>query len=82
MAFFALRQLARAGRLGAHESRGEGYFRAEYRLRLSTKGGDFEEAGMLSIADLDLRIDTEKSLLNAALERSATVLDDLATEPV
>lgn len=80
MAFFALRQLARAGRLGAHESRGEGYFRAEYRLRLAPKGGDFEEAGLLRIADLGLRIDTEKSLLNAAFERSATILDDLAAE--
>ena len=80
MAFFALRQLARAGRLGAHESRGEGYFRAEYHLRLAANGGDFEEAGTLRIADLGLRIDTEKSVLNTAFERSTTILDDLATE--
>ena len=80
MAFFALRQLARAGRLGAHESRGEGYFRAEYHLRLASKGGDFEEAGMLHIADLALRINTEKSLLNAAFERCTTIVDDLAVE--
>ena len=82
MAFFALRQLARAGRLGAHESRGEGYFRAEYHLRLATNDGDFEEAGTLRIADLGLHIDTKSSVLNTAFERSVTILDDIAAKPV
>ena len=46
-AFFALHKLAREGRIGAHESAGEGYFRAEYALRLAVDDGDFRAAGTL-----------------------------------
>ena len=74
-AFFALRRLAREGRLGAHESRGEGYFRAAYDLRLATDGGDFEEAGRLRIEDFGLHLDGGNRTLEAALARSAGVPD-------
>ena len=79
-AFFALRRLAREGRLGAHESRGEGYFRAAYDLRLATDGGDFEEAGRLRIEDFGLHLDGGNETLEAALARSADVLDAAAEE--
>lgn len=74
-AFFALGRLAREGRLGAHESRGEGYFRAAYKLRLARDGGDFEEAGRLRIEDFGLHLDGGNETLEAALARSADVLD-------
>ena len=79
-AFFALRRLAREGRLGAHESRGEGYFRAAYDLRLATDGGDFEEAGRLRIEDFGLHLDDGNETLEAALARSADVLDPAPEE--
>ena len=81
MAFFALRRFARVGRLGAHESRGDGYFRAEYQLRLAVNGGDFEDAGTLRIEDLGIELDSEKNTLSTAFERSATTLDDFAGKP-
>ena len=74
-AFFALRRLARDGRLGAHESRGEGYFSAEYDLRLAKDDGDFEPAGRLRIADLDIHLERESCVLKAALECSKTLPD-------
>ena len=80
-AFFALRRLAREGRLGAHESRGEGYFKAAYDLRLATDGGDFEEAGRLRIEDFGLHLDGGNETLEAALARSADVLDAAPEDP-
>ena len=74
-AFFALRRLAREGRLGAHESRGEGYFKAEYDLRLARDGGDFEEAGRLRIEDFGLHLDGGERTLESAFARSLNVLD-------
>ena len=76
MAFFALRQLAREGRIGAHESRGEGYFSARYDLRLAIDGDGFESVGTLRMADLELHVDSGSAVLAAACERSATILDD------
>ncbi len=78
-AFFALRRLARDGRFGAHESRGEGYFSARYDLRVAAGDGDFEPAGALRIEALELCIDSENEDLRAAWTRSATVLDELGT---
>ena len=75
-AFFALRRLAREGRIGAHESAGEGYFRAEYTLRLAVDDGDFQTAGTLHIADRELRIDDDCSILTTALEQSKTLPND------
>lgn len=80
-AFLALRLLAREGRLGAHESRSEGYFRAEYDLRLAVDGGDFAPAGTLRIADFDVRLESANAEIEAALERSRSVLDDAAGNP-
>lgn len=80
-AFFALRLLAREGRLGAHESRGEGYFSAEYALRLAVDGGDFAPAGKLRIADFDVRLEGANSEIEAALERSGSVLDETDGNP-
>ena len=74
-AFFALRRLAREGRLGAHESRGEGYFRAEYDLRLARGGGDFEEAGRLRIEDFGLHLDGGNRTLESAFARPLNVLN-------
>ena len=79
-AFFALRRLARNGRLGAHESRGEGYFSAEYRLRLAEDGGDFEDAGTLRLEDFALRVEGDNPVVRTAFERSAGVLDETADE--
>ena len=79
-AFFALRRLAREGRLGAHESRGEGYFRAAYDLRLATDGGDFEEAGRLRIEDFGVHLDGGNRTLEAALARSVDPPDAAAEE--
>ena len=76
VAFFALRGLAREGRLGAHETRAEGYFRAVWDLRLSEDGGDFEPAGRLCIEDLGIRIESDRPALNAAFEGSSAVLDE------
>ena len=81
-ALFALRQLARDGRLGAHESRGEGYFSASYQLRLATDGCDFQPAGALCIADFELVLESRDPVLNRALERSATILEEVAGRPV
>ena len=80
-AFFALRLLAREGRLGAHESRGEGYFSAEYDLRLAVDGGDFASAGKLRIADFDVQIESANAEIEAALERSRSVLDETDGNP-
>ena len=81
-AFLALRRLAREGRLGAHESRGEGYFSAEYDLRLAQDGGDFAPAGKLCIADLAIRLEGDApEALAAAFARSATILDEAAGGP-
>ncbi len=80
-AFFALRQLAREGRLGAHESRGEGYFSAEYMLRLATDDGGFEPVGTLRIEDFDLRIEGGGDILDAACARSKTLLDETPEAP-
>ena len=80
VAFFALRRLAREGRLGAHETRAEGYFRAVWDLRLSEDGGDFEPAGKLCIEDLGIRIESEHPILGAVFERSATILDEDSDE--
>ena len=80
VAFFALRRLAREGRLGAHETRAEGYFRAVWDLRLSEDGGDFEPAGKLCIEDLGIRIESNRPVLNDAFERSTTILDDESDE--
>lgn len=80
-AFFALRLLAREGRLGAHESRGEGYFSAEYALRLAVDGGDFAPAGTLRIADFDVQIEGANAEIEAALERSGSVLDETDGNP-
>ena len=74
-AFFALHRLAREGRIGAHESAGEGYFRAEYALRLAVDDGDFRAAGTLRLADRELRIDGDCPILTKALERSKTLPD-------
>jgi len=74
-AFFTLRRLAREGRLGAHESRGEGYFRAEYDLRLARDGGDFKEAGRLRIEDFGLHLDGGERTLESAFARSLNVLN-------
>ncbi len=79
-AFFALRRLARDGRLGAHESRGEGYFSAEYGLRLAEDDGDFEDAGTLRIADFALHVESGAPVIRTAFERSAGVLDGVADE--
>lgn len=76
VAFFALRRLAREGRLGAHEARAEGYFRAVWDLRLSEDGGDFEPAGKLCIEDLGIRVESDHPVLDAAFDRSATVQDE------
>ena len=78
MAFFALRQLAREGRIGAHESRGEGYFSARYDLRLAIDGDSFEDVGALRIEDLELHMDSGSAVLAAACERSATILEESA----
>ena len=75
-AFFALRRLAREGRIGAHESAGEGYFRAEYTLRLAVDDGDFQAAGTLHLADRELRIDGDCPILTTALEQSKTLPND------
>ena len=75
-AFFALRRLARDGRLGAHEARGEGYFSARYGLRLSRDGGDFEAAGVLRIADFGIHFDDANSVVKSACERSTTLPDN------
>lgn len=75
-AFFALRRLAREGRIGAHESAGEGYFRAEYALRLAVDDGDFQTAGTLHVADRELRIDGNCPILTTALEQSKTLPND------
>ena len=80
-AFLALRLLAREGRLGAHESRGEGYFRAEYDLRLAVDGGDFAPAGTLRIADFGVQIEEANAEIEAALERSRSVLDETDGNP-
>ena len=80
-AFFALRRLARDGRIGAHESAGEGYFSAEYRLRLAVDDGDFEEAGTLRIADHEIRIDRDRPVLASALDRSKMLPDGSTDEP-
>ena len=80
-AFLALRLLAREGRLGAHESRGEGYFRAEYDLRLAVDGGDFAPAGTLRIADFGVQIEEANAEIEAALERSRSVLDETEGNP-
>lgn len=72
-AFFALRRLAREGRIGAHESAGEGYFRAEYTLRLAVDDGDFQAAGTLHLADRELRVEGDCPILTTALERSKTL---------
>ena len=81
-AFFALRRLAREGRLGAHESRGEGYFRAEYGLRLARNGSDFEEAGRLRIEDFGLHLDSEDRVLETAFGRStADLLNPVSEDP-
>lgn len=74
-AFFALHRLAREGRIGAHESAGEGYFRAEYALRLAVDDGNFRAAGTLRLADRELRIDGDCPILTKALERSKTLPD-------
>ena len=74
-AFFALHRLAREGRIGAHESAGEGYFRAEYALRLAVDDGDFRAAGTLHLADHELRIDGDCPILTKARERSKTLPD-------
>lgn len=79
-AFFAVRQLAKEGRLGAHESAGEGYFSARYDLRLAVGDGDFQPAGTLCIADHALRLDTECSVLRHAFERSKTILNGSPSE--
>ena len=76
VALFALRGLAREGRLGAHETRAEGYIRAVWDLRLSEDGGDFEPAGKLCIEDLGIRIESAHPVLRAAFERSAAVPDE------
>lgn len=75
-AFFALRRLAREGRIGAHESAGEGYFRAEYTLRLAVDDGDFQAAGTLHLADRELRVEGDCPILTNALERSKTLPND------
>lgn len=77
-AFFAMRRLARDGRIGAHESRGEGYFSAEYELRLAEGEGALEDAGTLRIADLDLRLDAGRRALADAFERSAALPEGVA----
>ena len=74
-AFFASHRLAREGRIGAHESAGEGYFCAEYALRLAVDDGDFRPAGTLHLADRELRIDGDCPILTKALERSKTLPD-------
>ena len=74
-AFFALRRLAREGRLGAHESHSEGYFSAEYALRLARDGGDFEPAGTLRVADFELRLDSGDEALRRAFAESASLPD-------
>lgn len=74
-AFFALHRLAREGRIGAHESTGEGYFRAEYEIRLAVDDGDFRAAGTLRLADRELRIDGDCPILTKVLERSKTLPD-------
>ena len=76
-----MRLLAREGRLGAHESRGEGYFSAEYELRLSTNGGDFAPAGALRIADFDVRLEGAKGSIECALKRSGSLLEDARGKP-
>lgn len=80
-AFLALRLLAREGRLGAHESHGEGYFRAEYALRLAVDSGDFAPAGTLRIGDFDVQIEGANPEIEAARERSGSVLDETAGNP-
>lgn len=80
-AFLALRLLAREGRLGAHESHGEGYFRAEYDLRLAVDGGDFTPAGTLRIEDFDVQIEGANPEIEAARERSGSLLDETAGNP-
>lgn len=75
-AFFALRRLARDGRLGAHESRGEGYFSAEYALRLAEDDGEFMDAGILRIVDFRVLIESDFPILRSAFEQSARVLDE------
>ena len=80
-AFFALRQLAKEGRIGAHESAGEGYFSAEYGLRLAAGDGDFEVAGTLRIAEHALLLESECSALTHACERSRTVLAEASGDP-
>ena len=76
-AFFALRCLAREGRIGAHESRGDGYFSAEYDLRLAKDGGDFEPCGRLRVADFGVELESGNADLKTVFERSRKVLDDL-----
>ena len=73
--------LAKEGRIGAHESAGEGYFSAEYGLRLAVGDGDFEAAGTLRIAEHALRLDRECSMLAHAFERSRAVLDEPPDDP-
>ena len=80
-AFLALRLLAREGRLGAHESRGEGYFSAEYALRLSVDGSDFAPAGTLRIADFDVQLKGAENAIECALKRSGSLLEDASGKP-
>ena len=75
-AFFALRRLAREGRIGAHESRGEGYFSAEYHLRLAKDGGDFAPAGTLRVADFAVALENGNEALKTAFARSAQLPED------
>lgn len=75
MAFFAMRALAREGRLGAHEGHGEGYFEARYALRLAFGESEHRGAGTLELGDLCVTLETPCPVLERAFARSATLLD-------
>ena len=75
MAFFALRQLAREGRIGAHEARGEGCFEAQYALRLAFGESEHRCAGTLRLEDFCPTLDSACPVLEQAFARSATLLD-------
>ena len=75
-ALFALRRLARDGRLGAHESHGEGYFSAEYTLCMAEHGGDFRDAGRLRIAEFCVSLESDIPILKSTFEKSAKILNE------
>ncbi len=75
-ALFALRCLARQGRLGAHESSGEGYISAEYDIKAAEDGGEFVAAGTLRVAEFRLDLISDHPSLRRAFDRSATILED------